>query len=104
MSFKSETLEGHVVDIACLRRYPQDEMAQRAQVHTKRCALMGHCVESGYGLVQDDGRVALLEAAVTPDIVKAIAESNEDAGIRLRASREQGDHGMQTVRVERVTL
>ena len=45
-----ETLEGYVVDIICIRRYPQEEMLGRARVHTRHCGLAGHCAESGYGL------------------------------------------------------
>ena len=45
-----EIVEGYVVDLACLRRYPQKEYTARATEHTTECALMGHCVESGYGL------------------------------------------------------
>lgn len=46
-----EITEGYVVDLACLRRYPRQEYTSRAAQHTTECALMGHCVESGYGLV-----------------------------------------------------
>ena len=31
---KAETLEGYVVDIACLRRYPRDAWAEKARTHT----------------------------------------------------------------------
>lgn len=61
-----KTVEGWVVDIACLRKYSDDQLASRAQIHTTECALMGHCVESGYGLVDADGRVHLLDDAATP--------------------------------------
>jgi hypothetical protein len=30
---RTETLEGYVVDQACLRKYPQDELLERAQAH-----------------------------------------------------------------------
>ena len=46
----SEILEGDVVDIICLRKYPADEYAERARKHTRACALKGHCIESGYAL------------------------------------------------------
>ena len=53
---KREVLEGYVVDQACLRKYPQDELLERSRVHTTECALMGHCMESGYGLVNEEDR------------------------------------------------
>lgn len=54
-----ETVEGYVIDIACLRKYPSSQWLERARVHTRQCAMMGHCVESGYALV-DEGGAALL--------------------------------------------
>ena len=30
----AETAEGWVLDIACLRKYPRDEYAERARAHT----------------------------------------------------------------------
>ena len=100
-----EELEGYVVDQACLRKYPQDELLSRAKEHTRECALMGHCVESGYGLVTDDGRPLLLEPASTPAVVDAIRQSERETGVRLRARREleEGQEGhMRTVSVEEV--
>jgi hypothetical protein len=63
---------------------------------------MGHCVESGYGLVGDDGRVAVLDAAATPLVVRAVGESSRDRGIRVRATREREGEEMKTTRVEEV--
>lgn len=99
---RAETLEGFVVDIACLRKYPRDELQDRARAHTKRCALMGHCVESGYGLVSENGRVALLEAAATPQVVSAIERSQRSDGIRLRVTRESDGPEMRTAAVEEI--
>ncbi len=95
----TETLSGYVVDLACLRKYPQEERLERARAHTRDCALMGHCVESGYGLVGDDGRLALLDARATPLVVDVLQQSDREQGIRLQVSRRKGDHGMKTVQV-----
>ena len=102
MGNPQETLEGYVVDIACLRKYPQDELFERAQVHTRSCAVMGHCAESGYGLVTEDGRVVLLEPAATPSVLHALSQSERDRGIKLRATREMREHEMQTTGIEEV--
>lgn len=98
---EQETVEGYVVDIACLRKYPRSEWLERARAHTQQCALMGHCVESGYGLV-DDGRVALLDDDATPRVVNALQSSSRKSGIRLRATRRMADQHMQTFKVEEV--
>lgn len=100
MNTRTETLEGYVVDLACLRKYPQDELAERARSHTKACAVMGHCLESGYGLVDEAGRVSLLDMQATPLILGALRETPQERGIKLRAEREMADKEMHTVSVE----
>lgn len=82
MGEKRETLEGYGVDLAGVRKYPASELAGRARAQTKACAPMGHCVESGYGLVGDDGRVAARGAAATPYVVRAVGTNPRDRGIR----------------------
>lgn len=96
---KREALEGYLVDQACLRKYPQDEFLERAREHTRKCALMGHCVERGYGLVDGEGRILLLEPAATPALEAAIERSGREHGIRLRVTREMQDGAMRTVDV-----
>lgn len=75
-----------MVDIVCLRKYPQDE--PRARAHTRACSLVGHCVESGYGLVAENGRVALLDAEATPKVLEVVRGSRRERGIRLSTTRE----------------
>ncbi len=96
----TESIEGYVVDIACLRKYPHNELLERARAHTKSCAVMGHCVESGYGLVNDEGRLALLEPQATPRVLDVIRRSTRDQGIKVRATRQMEDAEMKTTRVE----
>ena len=88
-----ETIEGFVVDIACLRKWPAQGRRERAERHSKKCALMGHCVESGYGLVDDDGRLALLDASATGELVRRIRDSERTGGIRLRVERDEDEDG-----------
>lgn len=67
-----ETLEGYVVDIACVRKFARNALAERAREHTRECALMGHCVESGYALVTAEGEVSILDSKATPLVVDAV--------------------------------
>lgn len=98
-----ETVEGWVVDIACLRKYHADQLGSRAQVHTTECALMGHCVESGYGLVDADGRVHLLDDAATPHVVSVLHATETSTGVRLRAERHDEDGEMVTFEVTQLS-
>ncbi|SEM01686.1 hypothetical protein SAMN04515665_12638 [Blastococcus sp. DSM 46786] len=94
-----EIVEGYVVDLACLRRYPQEEYTARAPEHTTECALMGHCVESGYGLVSDGNRVVPLDTEATPHIVAALRTARPQ-GVRLRVEREEVEGELRTARTE----
>jgi hypothetical protein len=98
----TETLGGYVVELICLRKYPADEYAERARAHTRACALDGHCIESGFGLVADDGHVALLDPSATPHVVDAVRASERETGIQLCVRREAQDGAMKTASVEEV--
>lgn len=96
---ESETVEGYVVDIACIRKYPRRELLERARRHSRECVLMGHCVESGYGFVNEAG-LTLLDEHATPEIVASVKRSGKERGIRLRAVREIQNGEMHTTRVD----
>lgn len=100
MQDQSETIEGYVVDVACIRKYPRNELLERARTHTRACATMGHCIESGYGVVDERDRVYVLDAKATPRILDAIERSGQDRGIRLRVTRTMEKGEMETGNVE----
>lgn len=93
-------VEGWVVDLACLRKYPPQELTHWARSHTTACSLMGHCVESGYALVDEGDVLHLLDPAATRKVVGVLEGSHTDTGIRLRAERSKQDGEMVTERVE----
>lgn len=76
---------------------------QRAAEHTKNCALMGHCIESGYGIIDDQGKLMALDAKATSKIVDALENSNKKSGIKLKVEREMKDKEMQTVKVTEIS-
>ena len=98
-----ETIEGYVVDIACLRRYNAADTLHRARQHTTECALMGHCVEGGYALVDDHGAIRLLDTHATITVVEALREAERDRGVRLRVKRSEDEGEMQTADVNVLT-
>ena len=100
----SETLEGYVIDIACVRKYPWTELAGRARAHTRECVLMGHCIESGYALVSDDGQLILLDDHATRLVVDVVQRSEHDRGIRLRVDRSCREDKMHTSHVREVAV
>lgn len=93
---------GYVMDIACVRKSPADEVFDRAAGHTTECALMGHCVESGFALVDEDGQLHLLEPAATTQVVRELLATDVDQGFRLRVRRERDGEEMHTVDIQPV--
>lgn len=99
----SETLEGYVIDVGCIRKNSRDELLEKARTHTRECALMGHCIESGYGIVTKDDRLTVLDSEATPKVVDEVEASDTQSGIRLRVQRERSDEAMETTDVREVT-
>lgn len=99
MSIDTETVEGYVMDVGCIRKNARDGLLENARSHTRDCALMGHCVESGYGIVTEDDRVTILDPEATPQVVNVVEASSRDEGIRLRVTREERDGTMETTDV-----
>ena len=102
MSETIETLRGYVVDIACLRKYPKQALVDKATNHTRKCSLVGHCAESGFGLVTEDGYTTLLDAKATPGVLERVRESDQEKGIRLEVTRLLEDGEMKTTGVEEI--
>ncbi|MBV6627828.1 MAG: hypothetical protein KI793_33715 [Rivularia sp. (in: Bacteria)] len=99
----TETLQGYIVDIICIRKYPQNETVERARAHKRDCALAGHCAESGFGLIDEEGRVALLDPKATLQVLEKIRNSPRNRGIKLQVKREMETGGeMGTVEVEEI--
>jgi hypothetical protein len=98
----SETLNGYVMDAACVRKSPRRELMERAKVHTRDCGLTGHCAESRFVLIDETGAIALLDDAATLMVVDAIRRSERSHGIKLRARRDREGETMRTSRVEEI--
>lgn len=99
MGNDTESVEGYVIDVACVRKNARDELLEKARSHTRECALMGHCVESGYGLVTEDDRLTLLDPNATRKVVDMVEESDTQQGIRLQVTRDEQDGTMETTTV-----
>lgn len=94
---KIETINGYIVDLACLRVWPQDEIYERAKSHSRECSLQGNHIESGFALVQDNWDVALLDSWATPLVIDALQQSKNETGIRLRVEREMEYEQMKSI-------
>ena len=102
MKDNKEVFDGYVLDLACIRKYPQDELIKRGKAHTKHCALMGHCVESGYGLINENGNIHVLDTGATPKVINTLSKSKKEKGIKLRATRKKNNEEMETTEIEEI--
>ncbi|MBX0305593.1 hypothetical protein [Haloarcula salinisoli] len=102
MTNETETIEGYVMDVGCIRKNARDELLQKARVHTRDCALMGHCIESGYGIVSDDDTLTVLDPDATPHVVDVVETSDTAEGIQLHVEREHRDGAMETTDVTEI--
>lgn len=80
--------------LALVPRAVIGDSLERAKKHTKACLLMGHCVEIGYGLVDDEGDLALLDTEATQRVLSAVHASHSENGIRIAVERELNDDEM----------
>ena len=55
MPLAAEKVEGYLMDKACSAKVAK-EGVDAAKTHTKDCALMPNCKDSGYGVVTADGK------------------------------------------------
>ena len=91
------------MDIDCLRTISSAKIRESAKTHTTACTLMGHCIESsGYGLVDDNGKMTLLDPKATKHVVEALMKTTKEKGVRLRVALEEKDAGVETVSVNEV--
>jgi hypothetical protein len=93
-----ERIEGFVVDLHCVRQWPAKEVLERSQEHATACSLQGDHIESGYALI--DETVVPLDSKATPMILHALRESEREHGARVRATRRDKNHIMETTMVE----
>jgi hypothetical protein len=103
MGEHTETVEGYVMSGGCIRRNARDELLENARTHTQDCALMGHCLESGYGIVTEDDQLVMLDPEATRQVVDSVEATDIEEGIRLHVTRESEDGRMETTDVEDIS-
>lgn len=103
MGEHTETIEGYVMDGGCIRKNARDELLKKARVHTRDCCLMGHCIESGYGIVTENDQLVMLDTDATQQVVNTVEATDTEEGIRLRVTRQKREDQMETMSVEEVT-
>jgi hypothetical protein len=104
-SKRKEVLEGYVVDLACIRTTPYNDLQKFSREHSVNCGLMGHCVESGYGLIDDEGKIQILDSKATSEVVSILENNrNNKKGIKSHVEREMENGRIHTTNVIEIPL
>ena len=80
-------LEGYLVDQMCSGEV-MTKGANAAKGHTRDCALMDHCRESGYGVLTSEGKYLKFDAQGNKRAVQALKASKKKDDLRVRVSGE----------------
>lgn len=62
---------------------------EEADNHSKECALIGHCIENGYGIVSKDDHLTLLDAEATRKVVDVVEQSDTRQGIHRQVTHDE---------------
>ncbi|MGQ0735031.1 MAG: hypothetical protein ACT4QD_15415 [Acidobacteriota bacterium] len=77
---QGQTISGTLIDNACFN--PKMTKAELA-AHSKDCALMDGCFDSGYAVVTADGHAYKLDAKGNTEIIAKLKASNKASDLRV---------------------
>ena len=77
-------VQGHLVDLACSRE--EGQKPGFGAKHSKMCLQMPECEKSGYGVLTDDKKVIMFDAASNEKARKFIADLTKDKDIRVNVT------------------
>jgi hypothetical protein len=79
----AETVEGILMDNMCSGMV-QKKGYDAAKGHTKECALMDNCKDSGFAVVTPDGKVLKLDAKGNQMAIKALEGSSKTENLTVK--------------------
>ena len=80
---QKQTIQGHLVDVACATENAQKPKAGFAEKHDKDCLTMPDCVETGYSVLTADNKVIKFDKQGNEQAKKLIAETNKKADWKI---------------------
>jgi hypothetical protein len=87
-------IEGILVDRMCSTKIIK-EGQKAAQAHTRECALMPHCLASGYGVYTAEGKFLTFDAAGNKQAEQALRASKKRNHLRVVVSGQQSGDTIQ---------
>ncbi len=93
-------VQGFLVDKMCSVKVVKEGQAA-AQKHTRDCALMEPCVQSGYGVMTPDGKFLALDDAGNKKAEQALRASKKKDNLKVKVD---GDVSGETIAVKSLKL
>jgi hypothetical protein len=92
------TVKGHLVDLACARE--DGSKPDFGIKHTKDCLQMAECVQSGYGVLTDDKKIIMFDAAGNEQAKKFIAALTKNSDIKVTVTGTRKGDNMTVSKIE----
>lgn len=96
----AETVDGILMDNMCIGKF-KAKGYDGAKTHTKTCALMEPCKDSGYAIINEDGKVVKLDSKGNELAVKALEGTDKEKELTVSA---EGKLDGDTLAVESLKL
>jgi|FLYL01.1.fsa_nt_gi hypothetical protein len=93
-------VEGVLIDQMCSMKAVK-EGQKAAAMHTKDCALMPDCVNSGYGVYTSDGKFLKFDAKGNQEAQKALKATKQKDNLKVKVS---GNIDGDTIKVSSLKL
>ena len=91
-------VKGHLVDLACARE--EGQKTGFGAKHSKMCLQMPECQKSGYGVLTDDKKVIMFDAASNEKAKKFIAELTKDKDIKVTVTGTMNGDNITVTKIE----
>jgi hypothetical protein len=92
------TVKGYLVDLSCARE--EGTRPDFGIKHSKDCLQMPECVQSGYGLLTDDKKIIVFDAAGSEQAKKFIAALSKNNDIKVTVTGARNGDTMTVSKIE----
>ena len=98
-AFAAETkVQGYLVDLACSRE--EGQKPGFGAKHSTMCLQMPECAKSGYGVLTDDKKVIMFDAASNEKAKKFIADLTKDKDIKVNVTGTMNGDRLSVSKIE----
>jgi hypothetical protein len=91
------TVKGYLVDLSCARE--DGQQPGFGAKHSKGCLQMPECEKSGYGVLTDDKKIIVFDAAGNAKAKKFIAGLKKDKDIKVNVTGTLKGDGLKVTKI-----